>query len=434
MRVLRRVAVLTLAAGLLAAPAMAADKKRADDGTTRPQKADWYASWPAKARAEGLGGWAAMRCQIQDDGTLSACTVVREQPAGRGFGDALLSLAPKYRYPPPKPNQARGVVLPGDWFDYDTPPDWQRRPTARDLIAVVPRDAAKKGVGGKATITCMATIQGTLTDCFPIFEEPAGMGFGGAAVALAPQFLMKPARKNGAPVPSIVSIPINWPADGMRFVASAAGPGKKVAPPNLAWAEAPSFADVAAAYPAKAREARVGGHTILACDMTEEGRLKSCDAGSTSPSGYGFDTAAKALAKQFRYPISTDADRKATREVSVHLPVTFDPSMLAGGDPVVGKPSWAAVPGGNLLTEAFSKHTGVARATLSCKVQQGGRLDACSIVSEEPAGAGTGQAALSLVPAFRLSTWTTEGLPTVGAVVKIPIRYEGREAAAKPPS
>jgi periplasmic protein TonB len=64
-------------------------------------------------------------------------------------------------------------------------------------------------------------------------------------------------------------------------------------------------------------------------------------------------------------------------------------------------------------------------------VQAGGVLDQCSIVSEQPADKGVGAAAMTLSAAFRVTTWTAEGLPVVGGRVTIPIRYEP-EAAAPP--
>ena len=65
-------------------------------------------------------------------------------------------------------------------------------------------------------------------------------------------------------------------------------------------------------------------------------------------------------------------------------------------------------------------------------VQQGGAVSDCRAVSEAPAGQGLAAAALGLAPQFRLSTWTPEGPPGVGATVNIPIRYEA--GAPKPKS
>ncbi|HZZ35832.1 MAG TPA: hypothetical protein VFE03_08910, partial [Caulobacteraceae bacterium] len=47
----------------------------------------------------------------------------------------------------------------------DRDADWIRRPSADDIAAVWPAKALKQGYGGKAVISCVVTVQGTLRDC-----------------------------------------------------------------------------------------------------------------------------------------------------------------------------------------------------------------------------------------------------------------------------
>lgn len=42
---------------------------------------------------------------------------------------------------------------------------------------------------------------------------------------------------------------------------------------------------------------------------------------------------------------------------------------------------------------------------------------------DTPAGQGFGEAALALGPKFRTLLWSEDGLPLVGGVLKLPIRY-----------
>lgn len=402
-------------------------------------------SWLSRASHEEvaaalpkLGGWSAMfrgamRCAVEDSGELSKCRVILETPVGMGIGSGLLSLAPKYRRKPPGEKGAREVIVAEGWAPFDTPGDWSRRPTPNGLRTVFPTEAFKKGISGSATIQCTATVQGALTDCLSVEESPAGMGFGSAAIALTPQFTMKPPIWKGQPTPSIVSIPIRF----KLFGPSSAEGGKRVVPPNLPWAEAPSYADVAAAYPKKARAERTAGRATIACTMTREGRLSNCEAISVNPRSYGFDTAAKTLAKSFRLQVTTPADVSAVRDLMVHLPFTFDPAMLDAA-PVVGKPNWAALPTGEAIVSAFeaTKAKGTVRAQLRCIVQPGGGLGSCTVASEQPAGAGIAAAALTLVSSFKVTTWTAEGLPTVGGVIVVPLRYEpeGAPPVSPPPT
>lgn len=392
---------------------------------------DVAAAIPA-ARSRDRFFRGVMRCAVEDTGELGKCRVVQETPVGMGIGSGLLSLAPKYRRKPPGTKGAREVVVSQGYAPFDKEGDWSRRPTASDLQTVFPTEAFKKGVSGTAVIECTATVQGALTDCVALEESPAAMGFGSAAIALTPQFTMRPAILMGRPTPSIIRIPIAFKLFGPAPVAQ----GKRVVPPNLPWVEAPAYADVAAAYPKKARAERIGGRATVACTMTREGRLSNCDAISVNPRNYGFDTAAKALAKSFRLQVTTPDDIAAVRDLMVHLPFTFDPGMLDAAAPVVGKPNWAALPTGEAIVAAFeaTKAKGTVRAQLRCIVQPGGGLGDCTVASEQPAGAGIAAAALTLVSSFKVTTWTAEGLPTVGGVILVPLRYEPDDPPASPPA
>lgn len=413
--------------------ALAAKKAPSEERwASMPTPEDHRAAEAEIVRKEGELLRAVVRCAVLDSGELSNCRVLREAPPGSGLGQALLSLTPKYRRKPPKKADLREIDLVDAIFSIDAAPDWVKRPTPDDLMAVFPGEAYRRGQSGQAIINCVVTVQGALKDCVTVDEDPAGHGFGRAAIALTPQLLMKPATKAGAPVEATATIPINFRTYG----SGSSGDGKKVLPANLAWAEAPSFADVAAAYPKKARAEGKGGRATLSCQMTQSGRLSKCQVVTSSPRGYGFDGAAKALARQFAYTLNSEADRDAARDLVVHLPFTFDPLMLSDGAPVVGKPTWAAIPSGEQLRAAVAdlEAAETARVMLGCVVQPGGALSDCSVVSEEPAGVGVGAAALSLVPSFRLSTWTAEGLPVVGGTVRIPLRFEpgaGPEAGSE---
>lgn len=393
---------------------------------SRPSMADFEAAVPPAARA-GQGGRALARCRVEDDGSLSGCAVIRETPVREGYGEALLGLVPKYRYAAPGAKGARSVVIVGDWFRVDKNTDWARRPTPEDLMAVYP---GKARGDGSAVINCLVTTQGALTDCEVLSERPLDSGFGNAAIALTPQFTMKPVTWKGAPARTSVSIPINW--KGFTGELTRGPDTKRVVSAALPWTEAPTFADVAAAYPQKARDQKVGGHVVMGCRLSEEGRLTRCDVATSTPGGQGFDSAAKALAKKFLFAVGTDADRKATHSLEIHVAFTFDPAALEQA--VIGKPNWAVLPSQAQVAEAFAGagQGGVSRATLSCVVQPGGLVDQCAVTAEQPAGQGVGAGAMKLARAFRLTTWTNEGLPVVGGRITIPIRYEPPGTATPP--
>jgi TonB family protein len=309
--------------------------------------------------------------------------------------------------------------------DGDTPPSWLRRPTSEMLRGVWPTEAWKRGEGGQAVISCKVSIQGTLFDCRVASEKPQGSGFGLAALSMSPQLLMKPARRDGKPVVSDVNIPLNFVMPGgMAASGNSTFGTKSVVPAGQAWPQAPSYQDVVAAYPPKARAAGVGGVATLQCNVTA-GEFRRCQTIREEPKGYGFAAAARSLVTRFQAHATT-ADGKPV-DATVQLPFAFSPEMLkAGGPPVIGKPTWARVPSLETLRAAFPAQAGAGtvRVVLACQVQQGGSVSACRVDREEPAGRGYGEAALKIASEFRLDTWTVEGFPAVGGVVNIPVRFE----------
>lgn len=424
---LRNVVRAAGAAALLlahAAPAWAAVEKARV--LTSPPADAFRAAWPAAAKSAGLGGRAAMACKVGPAGSLGDCRVAHEYPSTQGFGDALLKLAPQYHVnltAPGAPAVGDVFVVEGDWYEQDKPANWLRKPSSTDLIAVYPTQAMKDGVDGSAILSCIVNLQGALSDCIAYDDKPKGAHFADAALALTPQFLMKPATLNGHPVLSVARIPINFKTFGR---ATGLELSNRVVAPAMIWANAPSYADVAAAYPAKARAAKVGGRVTLYCQFTSKGELRECHTVAQEPKGYGFEAAAMKLKSQFRAMTKPEGDKDLTK-ASIQLPITFDPALLEEGKIAVGKPDWATIPGPDDVKAAFANvptSAGAVRAVLACSVAQGGSVTDCKVESETPAGAGAGSAAVALSSKFRLATWTSEGLPVVGGTVRIPLRYE----------
>lgn len=304
----------------------------------------------------------------------------------------------------------------------DVQPDWLKKPTAGGLATVWPTEAWKRGKGGSARIECMITVRGLLTDCIVLDESPAGESFGAAAIALTPQLLMKPAQLKGQPVPSTVRIPINFKM-GPGMTAPPPAMQRRLAPVVQAWPEAPSYADVAAAYPEKAKAAKIGGRATLSCDVKKDGRLGPCSILAETPKGQGFGKAARDLAKSFRMN-TIGLEGKPLGDLAVQVPIAFDPKVLE--NPLVGKATWISLPPSADFVAAFGtlKLSETARAQLDCVVLQGGAVGDCKVVSESPAGSGVAAAALQVAPKFKLSTWTADGLPVVGGRVRVPLRFD----------
>lgn len=187
------------------------------------------------------------------------------------------------------------------------------------------------------------------------------------------------------------------------------------------WTAAPTAADMAAAYPAKAKAEGVGGAVELMCTVSRSGSMSACDVLGEAPRGYGFGAAARRLAQQ------TVKAAGVAKDTEVRVPITFSAELAKGGVATVKTPMWTALPSVTDMQNAAPKTEGGpndVRVTLVCDVQAGGSLSGCAVDREEPAGQGFGPAILALAPKFQVGLMSAEGMPTVGSKVRVPVRFD----------
>lgn len=194
---------------------------------------------------------------------------------------------------------------------------------------------------------------------------------------------------------------------------------------QTAWSAAPTAADMAAAYPEKARAAGVGGGVELICTAARSGAMTDCQVLAESPRGYGFGAAARRLAEGHLRAAGV------AKDTEVRVPISFAADLARGGAATVKTPQWSALPTAAEMQALVPKQEdgpNEVRVTLVCDVQAGGALTGCVVDREEPAGEGFGAAVLALAPRFKVALMSAEGMPTVGAKVRLPVRFSLKPA------
>jgi protein TonB len=108
------------------------------------------------------------------------------------------------------------------------------------------------------------------------------------------------------------------------------------------------------------------------------------------------------------------------------IPLAIDPPPPPPNPTVIAAPVWLQTP----TAEDFARYypaealaRGVAgRVTLACLVNANGRLS-CVVLREAPTNRGFGDAALRVSRSFLIAPATSDGEPTVGCRVNVPLRF-----------
>ena len=94
---------------------------------------------------------------------------------------------------------------------------------------------------------------------------------------------------------------------------------------------------------------------------------------------------------------------------------------------VITRPDWTRQPNADDMSSYYpdrAQRMGQnGRAAITCTVTASGSLTGCSVVSEDPADFGFGQAALKLAHLFKMKPQTSDGAPVGGAQITVPIRF-----------
>ncbi|PZQ64759.1 MAG: hypothetical protein DI570_04335 [Phenylobacterium zucineum] len=225
---------------------------------------------------------------------------------GAGFGDVLLKLSSRFkmrRYDldqRPVENRAVTVTMRFGAAGSPLPPPpegglrfgavkWLETPRQLDLLAAFPPKARKEEKGGRAVLLCQAGAGGKLSSCSAT-DDPAGEGFGEAALTLASKFRMGPKTIDGQDIAvgTLVQVPIRFTSRRLRL--------------DVVNATHPKLPD---------------GNVALDCRVIAGGRLDNCVVDTEDPSGAGLGDVALRLSARMRFAEPPDEFNR------VVLPIVF---------------------------------------------------------------------------------------------------------------
>lgn len=194
-----------------------------------PSWAAVVAAWPRKA--DGVAeGFVTLRCRLTGEGAPAGCTALTEAPDNLGFESAARSLIKTFRLGFSEAERSQLPKLIVDIpFHFRNPaqgdprkltaPRWVRTVSPEAMASLYPAAARSVGVStGLGWVRCVVTATGELANCATVREEPAGLGFGAAALEAARIMRMNPWTDDGEPVEGR---PVNVP---LRLNAQTAKP------------------------------------------------------------------------------------------------------------------------------------------------------------------------------------------------------------------
>ena len=298
-----------------------------------------------------------------------------------------------------------------------------RRVTPAETAAVFPKAAFAQKISGQAMLNCTADSAGREVDCRIVDENPVGMGFGEAAMALVTKERVKTKDSQGV---SIIGRRFDT---GFSFLA----PGDS----NPDWVRKPTSDDLAAALPTKALREAKAGRAVITCQVTIDGFLERCTVLSENPEGYGFGAAALQLTPQFKMsPMMRGG--KAVPGGEVTIPINWDMSGVRPGNEsgfgsrdLMLDPPWTSVPSLEQVRAAWpAEAQGVdsGQAALRCSVSPEGALKNCEVISELPTGKGFGRAAKALSRDFRINVRPEDAKIVRNLSVDVPFRFRAPAA------
>ena len=288
MRTKLRILVVAVVAVAAALPAFAADPPTLPLGDHPPREiagpgaGQMMAAWFQAVKIRAGAGAAVFHCTITLAGSLDACELVHETPAGRGFGAAAQNLLPLYRF------EARvrsgSPVVSGELIEINFFGRGQYELASFALALAGVRALKPADLTGddlRVGVSCLREPGGELRDC-KAFSDNAGPRAEELAARSAMGFT-KPWKPKTERIEDF-EVDFNTSVDTQPDFDRTYRPSE-----SLEFTSAQAKAD------------RAVGLGVARCTIDAKGRPSGCWAVSESPVGYGFGESAVRVMSSVRY-------------------------------------------------------------------------------------------------------------------------------------
>lgn len=279
------------------------------DWLRKPNGDDMAAAYPREAGARGASGAAVIKCVIQTNGLVRACTLIREDQPGLGFGPAALVLSRVFLF---KPAMRHGEAVEAEIsipiaFLTDGPLGnvvptrimsemiWAKTPTTGEILAEIDKKVGDKFADGKVVFQChLQRTTGALSNCAVANTSPGMAQFTGVAQSLVSKFKADPTVLAGIKDREIrLNLAFAFPD-----MASPDWDKRYLTHPR--WIRTISPDPDKSTFPEEAAKAGLKtGVATVDCVVAANGALTKCQVVSESTPGLGFGRVAQAIAEVF---------------------------------------------------------------------------------------------------------------------------------------
>lgn len=314
---------------------------------------------------------------------------------------------------------------------------------SRAIIDAWPSAAFSSTQDGRVVLNCRVDRHGLAEFCEVVSEFPKGAGF--AKLALQMRILLKlpPPRGPDGPTTAMMHVAVTFKASHERInseqsrvdgqpnnggVQSPIAPSAPVAEWNdPVWLRAPSFEDLATAYPRGGRGEE--GYVVFHCRAASSGGLYDCTILKETPVGHGFGRAALKLKPLFRLDMGRAPGLPVGQALRVDIPIRLPPP--GGANHVVEAPLWisgfdpkAAIK--LYPPEAVAQGVKTGLGVVRCQIARDGAVEMCAPLRDEPAGFGFSEVAAKVAMTLKASLWSLDAAPVAEGQIDVPIRLNER--------